>query len=222
LHLLLTCCVLPASAATNLAWFYRPWQTEDGLPEHTLVGVEQTPDGYLWIATHLSLSRFDGKRFQEFTPAMTAGPQAAQIRAMLRDRLGRLWLAKDLGTVLCVDKGIVSQTLTLKSASPNSQFRAMKEDAQGNVWISDTSGAVFRIQNTESQTFGTIDSPPTSKVSFGFRKPAERAFSGTDASPLCSQSGSSPHESPGRAKAASGCVPAQNCFASRKVKHQRR
>ena len=51
---------LPLGAATNLAWFARAWQAEDGLPEHTIVGLEQTPDGYLWVATHRSLSRFDG------------------------------------------------------------------------------------------------------------------------------------------------------------------
>jgi ligand-binding sensor domain-containing protein len=55
-------------AATNSGWFAHAWQTEDGLPEHTIVGLEQTPDGYLWIATHRSLSRFDGVRFQEFAP----------------------------------------------------------------------------------------------------------------------------------------------------------
>jgi hypothetical protein len=43
---------LPLLAATNSAWFARAWQTEDGLPEHTIVGLEQTLDGYLWVATH--------------------------------------------------------------------------------------------------------------------------------------------------------------------------
>ena len=157
IHLLLLGCALPLNAATNSAWFYRAWQTEDGLPEHTIVGVEQAPDGYLWIATHLSLSRFDGKRFLEFTPAMEAGVPYAQNRVMLLDGRGRLWLAKDLGTVVCVEKGRVSQTVTNVSRSPNAQFRAIKEDLQGNIWISDSSGAVFRIQNGQSQVFGTND-----------------------------------------------------------------
>ncbi len=49
----------PLGAAANSGWFARAWQTEDGLPEHTIVGLEQTPDGYLWVATHRSLSRFE-------------------------------------------------------------------------------------------------------------------------------------------------------------------
>ena len=36
----------PLSAATNSSWFARAWQAEDGLPEHTIVGLAQAPDGY--------------------------------------------------------------------------------------------------------------------------------------------------------------------------------
>ena len=45
----------PLGAAANSGWFARAWQTEDGLPEHTIVGLEQTPDGYLVSEKELSL-----------------------------------------------------------------------------------------------------------------------------------------------------------------------
>ena len=51
--------------ATNAAWFSRAWQSEEGLPGNTVVGVAQTPDGFLWVATESGLARFDGVRFQE-------------------------------------------------------------------------------------------------------------------------------------------------------------
>src|SRR5258705_5415072 len=97
--ILLLCLSLPLIASTNSAWFARAWQTEDGLPEHTIVGLEQTSDGYLWVATHRSLSRFDGVRFLEFGPAQAAESTTEQMRAMLLDRHGQLWLARDGGTV---------------------------------------------------------------------------------------------------------------------------
>lgn len=151
---------LPLLAATNTAWFARAWQTEDGLPEHTIVGLEQTPDGYLWVATHRSLSRFDGVRFQDFAPATPTSPTENQIRAMLRDRRGRLWLARDGGAVVCVEAGKITQVLTLEEASPGAPARAMAEDAQGNIWISDSTGAVFRIQDGKVRSFGTADGLP--------------------------------------------------------------
>lgn len=148
---------LPLAANTNSAWFARAWQTEDGLPEHTIVGLEQTPDGYLWIATHRSLSRFDGVRFQEFAPASPAGPTENQIRAMLLDRHGRLWLAKDGGIIICVEKGAIMRRLVLDKMSPGAQARAMAEDSEGGIWIGDNGGTVFRIQGDESQLFGVAE-----------------------------------------------------------------
>ncbi len=151
---------LPLVAATNSAWFARAWQTEDGLPEHTIVGLEQTPDGYLWVATHRSLSRFDGVRFQDFAPAAPTSPTENQIRAMLRDRRGKLWLARDGGAVVCVETGKVTQVRMLVEVSPGAPARAMAEDADGNIWISDSTGAVFRIEAGKVRSFGPADGLP--------------------------------------------------------------
>ena len=122
---------LALAAATNSAWFARAWQTEDGLPEHTIVGLEQTPDGYLWIATHRSLSRFDGVRFQEFTPATPVGPTTDQIRAMLLDRRGRLWLARDDETVVCVEDGTIKTVVALNETMAGSQPGRWRRTGKG-------------------------------------------------------------------------------------------
>jgi signal transduction histidine kinase/ligand-binding sensor domain-containing protein len=147
-------------AATNSAWVARAWYSEDGLPEHTIVGLAQTPDGYLWVATHQSLTRFDGVRFQEFTPAMTVEPRGGQIRAMLLDRRGRLWLAKDFGTVLCVEAGLITQVIRVPEASVGTPSRTLAEDAEGNIWMSDNTGSVCRIQAGKILTYGTSDGLP--------------------------------------------------------------
>lgn len=142
-------------AEVNSSWFARTWMTEDGLPEHTIVGLGQTPDGYLWVATHRSLSRFDGVKFVEFSPVTPAGPDAGQIRAILVDRQGRLWLAKDGGAVLCIATGKVSQVFALPDTSRGTPVRGMAEDRQGGIWVSDGTGAVFRIIGSQVETFGT-------------------------------------------------------------------
>ena len=93
--------VLPAAPPP---WVVRTWQSYEGLPDNTVVGIEQTPDGFLWVATKTGLLRFDGVRFQPF-PVTAPGVPAGGIKALLADRRGRLWVAKDHGVVLCVDQG---------------------------------------------------------------------------------------------------------------------
>lgn len=157
ISLILGVLALSAGAVTNSAWFFHAWQAEDGLPEFTMVGLAQSPDGYLWVATHGSLSRFDGVRFQEFTPAKPTGPTTDQIRALLLDRRGRLWLARDAGTIFCVESGVITNVVRLKDSLPGAVIRAMTEDAQGGVWISDSAGNVFRIAEGKQQAFGVAE-----------------------------------------------------------------
>jgi ligand-binding sensor domain-containing protein len=43
------------------------------LPQNTVTGVVQTPDGYLWLSTFDGLARFDGVRFTIFDKGNTKG-----------------------------------------------------------------------------------------------------------------------------------------------------
>ena len=92
--------------STNSAWISRAWQSEEGLPGNTVVGVAQTPDGFLWVATEGGLARFDGVRFRETAPLRNP------TLAFLADRRGRLWLGKRTanaeGEVVCLDAGRVT------------------------------------------------------------------------------------------------------------------
>src|SRR4051812_49431974 len=54
----------PHTAANG--YLLRGWQTETGLPSDKVRGICQTRDGYLWLATHQGLARFDGNRFTVF------------------------------------------------------------------------------------------------------------------------------------------------------------
>ena len=83
----------------------RAWQSDVGLPDNTVVGIDLAPDGFLWVATPAGLVRFDGLRFQPFSAATATGGAANLIQAMRVDRHGRLWIAKERGTVVCVDQG---------------------------------------------------------------------------------------------------------------------
>src|ERR1700744_1489099 len=76
----------PAQPEGDNSFYVRVWTAEDGLPENKVVGVAQSPDGFLWVATQGGLVRFDGVRFQPFEAASTAGYASSTIRVLYLDQ----------------------------------------------------------------------------------------------------------------------------------------
>src|SRR4051812_6923494 len=85
------------SEATESAWSVRAWQLDDGLPNNSVTGLAQTPDGYLWVATPSRLSRFDGMQFEPFSSRSIIPEHDERISTLLAGRDGALWLAMDHG-----------------------------------------------------------------------------------------------------------------------------
>jgi ligand-binding sensor domain-containing protein/signal transduction histidine kinase len=152
-------CAAPA-ASTNSLWSARVWQSDEGLPDNTVVGVEQTPDGFLWVATQAGLVRFDGLQFRQFTPVTAAGVPTSLIQAILLDHRGRLWVAKDRRVVVCVDQGRTTSVVTSGNGLPNLEARMMVEDPEGAVWVSYIGGEVVRIQDGRVRSFTSKDGLP--------------------------------------------------------------
>ena len=79
----LLCAETSVRPANISPWSVRSWQTEEELPEVNVTGLAQTPEGYLWIATHGGLARFDGLRFQLQPLPVVSVRSNALIRARL-------------------------------------------------------------------------------------------------------------------------------------------
>ncbi len=75
----------------------RIWSADQGLATSSVYRVRQTTDGYLWIATGVGVSRFDGIRFTNFISGNTPGYPGGGTRWLLADRDGSLWVAADGG-----------------------------------------------------------------------------------------------------------------------------
>jgi ligand-binding sensor domain-containing protein/signal transduction histidine kinase/CheY-like chemotaxis protein len=75
------------------------WLNEDGLPQNTVTAIQQTPEGYLWLATWEGLARFDGAHFKVFNRHNTPELSDHGIRALVEDGTGGLWLGTKKGVV---------------------------------------------------------------------------------------------------------------------------
>ena len=154
--------VLPA--ATNSAWFARPWQSDDGLLENNVTGVVQTPDGYLWVATPSGLARFDGVRFEEYSHTNFPGVPNRFVRAIAGSRAGGLWLAMDRGPVVSVAAG-QAQVFTAAAGLPDLIAQAVVEGADGALWLAYVGGAVARLHAGKAALFGEREGLPAGPVS---------------------------------------------------------
>jgi len=133
------------SAPVDEAYSVRVWQAEDGLPENRVVGIAQAADGFLWVATQNGLVRFDGVRFQRIDLAGTPGKVAGTMRALLLDRTGKIWLAKEEGGMLFCFDGAKVQLITPDQGLPkNETQRSLAVDGAGALWISYSTGKVIR------------------------------------------------------------------------------
>ncbi len=149
------------AAAATPPWVVRNWQSDEGLPDNTVVGIEQTPDGFLWVATKTGLARFDGVRFQPF-PVTAAGAPAGGIKALVADRRGRLWVGKDGGVVLCVDQGVTTMVVGPEIAGDrDAGERFMVLDADDAVWVCYSGGVVLRIRDGQVRAFTAADGLPS-------------------------------------------------------------
>lgn len=152
-------------AATSEPWYARNWQTDDGLPDNAVVGIAQTPDGFLWVATQGGLVRFDGNQFREFAPATEAGVQSGLLHGLAVDRRGRVWVAKEGGVLVCVEQGRTT-LVTLDRGSSTARAVTPVEDGEGNLWAAYPTqrGRIVRVRDGEVRYFGAEAGMPPGGV----------------------------------------------------------
>src|SRR5436189_4437528 len=67
------------------------WNTDNGLPQNSVLSILQTRDGYLWLATSDGLVRYDGVRFTIFNKANAKGIKSNRFTTLFESRDGSLW-----------------------------------------------------------------------------------------------------------------------------------
>jgi signal transduction histidine kinase/ligand-binding sensor domain-containing protein len=153
-------------AAGDSDWFARTWQSDDGLPNNTVTGLAQTPDGFLWIATPDGLTRFDGVHFEQFSLGF-AGQTGRGILTMSPNPKGGLILAVDRGAVLSLNSGraqIYTSTNGLRDLDP----KTVAEDGEGTLWIAYRGGAVFQIRSGKVTPITEQDGLPLGRSACSF------------------------------------------------------
>jgi signal transduction histidine kinase/ligand-binding sensor domain-containing protein len=122
---------------------YDTWTTANGLPQNTVTGVAQTPDGYLWISTFDGLARFDGVRFTIFDKGNTKGILNNRFTGVFVDPEGVIWASTENGVVTTYRNGIFTSYPTPESW--NSPIGIIM--GAGGTAVVETSDAFYSLHN---------------------------------------------------------------------------
>jgi ligand-binding sensor domain-containing protein/signal transduction histidine kinase len=144
------------TASSCADYTIRDWQTEDGLPQSSVLAIEQTLDGYLWLATFGGLARFDGVRFTVFDTSNLPGLPANRLIRLFVDRAGALWLITELHDLACMVEGHCRR-FGVADGLPPDGIQSVQEDGQGRFWAAGLKNGLWQRYNGR---FVPVAAPP--------------------------------------------------------------
>jgi signal transduction histidine kinase/streptogramin lyase len=122
------------------------WTTANGLPQNTVTGVAQTPDGYLWLATFDGLARFDGVKFTIFDKGNTKGILNNRFSGIFVDKDGAIWAMTENGAVTIYRGGAFASVQIPETLG--SQFTIVS-DFRGDAVIETNERFYYYLQEGE-------------------------------------------------------------------------
>jgi ligand-binding sensor domain-containing protein/signal transduction histidine kinase len=134
------------------------WDTDDGLPQNSVIAMVQSRDGYLWLGTRNGLARFDGVRFTVFDENNTPGLPSSPIVHLFEDREENLWIGTETGGAAMVKGGRV-QALDIGRRSREGRLVSSCEDHEGGVWLCTASGELCRYDGRQVDVWTMGGSP---------------------------------------------------------------
>jgi ligand-binding sensor domain-containing protein len=157
--LLLCACVfglLSSAGSAQTQYGYTNWTVDDGLPQNSIRGITQTPDGYIWIATFDGLVRFDGVRFASFNRSNTKGIESNRFGDIVQGRNGELWIPTDGAGLTHFHNGSF-ETYGRDHGIAEGTVRGITGDLAGHLWI--LSGDQIERWDETNQRFIDVTPP---------------------------------------------------------------
>lgn len=141
---LLCLVTLPCLPASTGRYSFRVYENPDGLEDLVIRDILQDREGFLWVATHTGLYRFDGRLFRRFTTV--DGLADNWVTHLAEDASGQLWVSTNRG--LCRRVGNAFETVV--PARSWLRFRPnmgtpLTTDTEGNVYLGSEHG-LFAIR----------------------------------------------------------------------------
>ena len=131
---------LARGSANQIAeYVHNSWRSEDGLPQNSVAAILQTSDGYLWLGTQEGLVRFDGLKFTIFNKENSTAFRVNNVRALVQDRQGDLWIGSFGGGLIQYHDGSFRSYVAEDGLSDNT-VSSLLVDRDGGLWVGTENG----------------------------------------------------------------------------------
>ncbi len=128
---------------------YSHFDMKDGLAGSTVYSATQDRDGFLWFGTETGVSRFDGKRFTNFT--IREGLPDNEVLKVFADSRGRVWMAPFKKSICYYYRGTIFNQHNdpmLAKINFSGNILQFVEDKHGNVFFH-SSQALYMVTPAE-------------------------------------------------------------------------
>ena len=130
------------------------WKSENGLPQNTITAITQTPDGFIWLGSKEGLIRFDGREFIEYNSKNTPELKSDDIRTLLTDTKGVMWIGTNGGGLVSFQMGDFKNFNTEQGLADNAVW-SLFEDSKGSIWVGTGGGGVSILRDNKFKTIDT-------------------------------------------------------------------
>ena len=119
------------------------YSIKDGLPSNVINDIVQDSKGYLWFATQVGISRFDGYNFKNFS--IEDGLPSNAVNCLFRDSKGNIWLGtEDAGAAKYNGKEFHIYN-TENGLTSNNRIEKIFEDTEGSIWIITKNDGISKV-----------------------------------------------------------------------------
>jgi len=143
-------------------FYYSPTDLRSGFGGDAVRGIVQDKNDNIWFATNHGISRYDGKKFTNYT--INEGLAHNQVWSILLDKSGMLWFGTEGGVSRFDGKSFANFALpaanlaNFPNAYPASKLiNTIFEDKDGYIWFGSNGNGAYRYDGKALVNFSEID-----------------------------------------------------------------
>ncbi len=144
-------------------YIFDNWSNNEGLPSNSLMGITQSPEGYIWLTSYNGIIRFDGNDFFIFNTTNTPLLRNNVVLAVCADKTGTLWFGtQGSGLLTYRNKHFSSYQI---DTTQNIFIVTLLVDKDNNIWAGTQDHGIYFFNHKTFKHYDIDGQAKTNSVS---------------------------------------------------------